>query len=282
VDSTPLEMRLERGEVVCWLACPFALPARDDREFLFGQTLGGRRHKNISYNPATGKTTGFRWHSEEQAARLGRVLANFAETAAGWLAGALPRYAALWIRDRASFRPEEEATRRLRLHARNDLLHIDAFPSRPSGGARILRLFVNINSSEPRVWMTSETFPRLLERYRHRLGPPPAHTTWARRLLRLLDGRPPRCAYDDFMLRLHHHMKNDEQFQEKGPRRFWSFTAGSAWLAFTDAVSHAELRGCYALEQSFFVPVPCLLEPSQAPYALFQRAYGLPQQRFAA
>src|SRR5947209_25694 len=87
------------------------------------------------------------------------------------------------------------------LPAGNDLLHIDAFPSRPTGGARILRLFANINPVEPRVWMTSNTFPRLLERYGHEAGLPTGDRAgWARQLgravLGLFAGQPRRTAYD--------------------------------------------------------------------------------------
>jgi hypothetical protein len=288
VDSTlPLEERLEQGELVYWPACPFALPAGDDLHFLFRQALAGRRHKNISFEPHTNKASGAHWQGKENSRRLERLLANFADTATGWLGRALPRYAAAWRRDRASYRPDEEATRCLRLHARNDLLHIDAFPSRPTHGARLLRLFANINLSEPRVWATSETFPRLLERFGRAVGLPAAGGPgWARRVgrsvLRLVDPRPPRPLYDEFMLQLHNHMKQDEYFQEKGPRRFWSFAAGSAWLAFTDSVSHAVLRGRFALEHTFFVPVQSMVDPSQSPATLFERACGLPLSRAAA
>ena len=78
-----------------------------------------------------------------------------------------------------SFRPVEEATRRLRLTARNDLLHVDAFPSRPTQGWRILRVFANVNSSEPRVWVTSDPFPKLLERYGAEVGLPVRERPWA-------------------------------------------------------------------------------------------------------
>src|SRR5262245_63665711 len=87
-----LEERLERGEVVCYPACPFALPAGDDREFLLRQALGGRAHKNISYDPATGRVAGFRRRGPDQEARLRRVLAAFAREATRWLASALPGY----------------------------------------------------------------------------------------------------------------------------------------------------------------------------------------------
>jgi hypothetical protein len=270
---------LERGEVIYLPVCPFPLPEGDDLHFLMAQSLGGRRHKNISYDPATGRVAGFRWHSEQQHRRLRNLLAAFADHAASWLATATPGYAGTWKRDRVGFRPEEEATRRLRLHARNDLLHIDAFPSRPTGGARILRLFANINPVEPRVWVTAEAFPRLLERCGHELRLR-NREGWARRFGRavigLLSPGPQRTAYDDFMLRFHHHLKDDYRFQEKGPRRFWTFAPGSAWLAFTDGVSHAELRGQFALEHTFFVPVESLVDPGQAPLRLLEHAGNKP------
>ena len=119
--------RLERGEVVYFAACPFAVPQGDDRQFLFEQTLGGRVHKNIAYDPATGKASGFTKHSAAQAERLRALLAEFAGGATTWLSGQVPPYAARWQLDRVSYRPAEEATRMLRLKARNDLLHVDAF-----------------------------------------------------------------------------------------------------------------------------------------------------------
>ena len=284
-QSLSLEACLERNEVVHLPACPFALPAEEDLEFLRGQTLRTRRDKNISYNPATGRVAGFRRHGQAQAERLRHVMEEFAASAERWLKQAAPRYAAGWHKDRVSFRPEEEATRQLRHTARNDLLHVDNFPSRPSGGARLLRVFANINPSQPRVWMTSDPFPRLLERYGAAVGLPAREQGgWPQRLTQNVLGlfRRQRSPYDAFMLRMHHFLKNNEQFQEKGPRRYWSFGPGSAWVVFTDSVSHAVLRGRYALEYTFFVPVNCMLDPSQAPVALLQRAAGVPVLRRAA
>src|SRR5207253_5872439 len=171
-QSLSLEMLLERNEVVHLPVCPFELPAGEDLELLLAQTLRTRRDKNISYNPATGRVAGFRWQGQARAERLRQVLEGFATSAERWLKSAAPRYAAGWQRDRVSFRPEEEATRQLRHTARNDLLHVDNFPSRPSGGARLLRVFANVNPSQPRVWMTSDPFPRLLERYGQAVGLP--------------------------------------------------------------------------------------------------------------
>lgn len=277
-----MEERLERGELIPFTPCPFALPAGDELAFLLQQRLKNAYHKNISYNPGSDSVAGFLLQSPEQTERLRAVLRDFSTGAATWLARLLPRYARHWQRDRASFRPEEEAIRALRMTARNDLLHLDAFPSRPTRGYRILRLFVNINPTDERVWVTSETFCRLLERFGHEVGLPDRHDTgWARRLGQNLlglfqPGSQERTPYDSFMLRLHHFLKTNSEFQERAPRRFWHFKPGTAWLAFTDTVSHAELRGQFALEHSFFIAPQSLALPDESPLALLERACGQP------
>jgi hypothetical protein len=286
--SASLAERLEQGEVIHYPTCPFAMAAGGDLQFLLAQRLGSKAHKNISYNPHTGQVAGFLRHSAEQAERLRRLLEDFADTATAWLAATLPCYARSWARDRVSFRPEEEATRRLRLKARNDLLHVDAFPSRPTQGRRILRLFVNINPSEPRVWVTSDPFARLLERFGKEAGLPTAGSAgWTTRLGQKVlglfqSGRRRRTVYDTFMLRFHDFLKANEEFQERGPKRFWTFLPGSAWLVFTDTASHAALRGRFALEHSFFVGPESLALPEESPPALLERACGMPVLRRAA
>ena len=272
-----LAERLEHGELVTFSPCPFALPADADRAFLFDQKLHSAK-KNISFNPATEKVTGFAYQSDEQSDRLIAIMKGFAVAAHTWLAKLLPCYAASWRPDRASFRPEEEATRKLRLTARNDLLHIDAFPSRPSQGCRILRLYVNIHPTDPRVWATSDTFDTLLAQYGSAVGLPNLFSEgWATRfgqgLLSIFQpGSSERTIYDRFMLRFHHFLKANDQFQERAPRRFWQFAPGTAWLAFTDSLSHADLRGRFALELSFFVAPTSLALPDLAPAAILDRA----------
>jgi hypothetical protein len=278
-----LAERLERGELVHYPVCPFPLPDEAEHTFLLAQQLAGRAHKNISYDPARDRAGGFRRRSPEQAERLRQVLASFARRATGWLARALPGYSDRWRPDRVSYRPLEEATRVLRISARNDLLHVDAFPSRPTNGWRILRLFVNVNPGEPRVWVTSEPFARLLERYGREAGLPKRarRRGWAGRLLETVPrlfrpGRAARSPYDAFMLRLHHYLKANEAFQEHTVKRVWSFPPGSMWLAMTDTVSHAVLRGRYALEHSYFVAPESLAVPDESPAALLARACGHP------
>jgi hypothetical protein len=270
--------RLERGELLYVPTCPFPLPHGEDRVFLFGQRQSAA-HKNIALDPEAGRLSGIRSLPPEEQERLRRLLQGFGMHATDWLGRLLPVYASGWRRDRITFRPEEEATRSLRHSARNDLLHIDTFPTRPTYGARILRLFVNIHAQDPRVWVTSETFPRLLDRYCRTVGlPRPVEGTWrrqlGRRLLQALGRRTADCFFDQFMLRLHHFLKADDNFQEKCPKRYWKFPPGALWLVFADGVSHAVLRGRYALEHSYFIPLSCLTVPDEAPIALLDKARG--------
>jgi hypothetical protein len=288
--GTPSDLarRLERGEVVEFQVCPYPLPRGEDMAFLLAQRLASRAHKNVSYDPRRDRAAGFLYQSADQAERLRCLLATFARGVSGWLAGVLPRYAAFWKPDLVSYRPIEEATRKARLKARNDLLHVDAFPTRPTNGWRILRCFANVNPTEPRVWVTSDPFARLLERYGEVAGLPGRHgIDWVRRVqdgvTRLFrPSRPTRSPYDAFMLRLHDYLKADEDFQERGPKTFWKFPPGSAWLAITDTCSHAVLRGRFALEHSYFVAPQSLALPDESPAALLARMCRQPVLESAA
>ena len=213
------------------------------------QRLKSSSQKNISYHPEQHTVSGYALHDTAQAERLLTLMREFSRQACGYLAKLLPRYAKSWQPDRASLRPEEEATRRLRLTARNDLLHFDAFPSRPTGGHRILRLYVNINPTDDRVWATSDTFAKVLTKYAGQVRwPSEQGITWLHRLgHRVAKIFQPtvgeRTRYDDFMLHLHHFLKTNDDFQDRASRHLWHFRPGTAWLLFSDTVSHAELRG---------------------------------------
>jgi hypothetical protein len=273
---------LERGKIGYYPVCPFPVAQGDDLRFLLEQRLASRAHKNVSYNPRSGRLGGFRRTSEAQAERLRDLLSRFQKNATNWLAGKFPGYARYWSLDQVSYRPEEEATRKLRQKARNDLLHVDAFPSRPTNGKRILRLFVNINPSEPRVWCTSMPFKQLLERYGSEAGlPGPDTANWLRQMGRTMaclvsPKLRKRSPYDQFMLRFHDFLKANDAFQVRGPKRYWSFPPGSCWIVFTDVVSHAVLRGRYALEHSYFVSPESLALPTESPPALLESLCNTP------
>ncbi|MBV9105215.1 MAG: Kdo hydroxylase family protein, partial [Verrucomicrobia bacterium] len=49
---------------------------------------------------------------------------------------------------------------------------------------------------------------------------------------------------------------------------------GSTWLAFTDQVSHAAMRGQYQLEQTFLVAVANLRDETGSPLRVLERLTG--------
>lgn len=279
--------RLERGGILYYPTAPFDLPQGADLDFLLQQELGSLAHKNISYNPINGKVNGFVRRSAEQEETLRGIFTRFSKAATDWLASLMPHYCHGWQLDRASFRPQEEATRRLRPKARNDLLHVDAFPGRPSRGNRILRVFANINPREPRIWVTSDPFAKLLKRYGEAAGLPGRNgSRWLEQIGQSMIGlfRPhvgQRSDYDLFMLRFHDYLKLNEDFQEKGPKYLHTFPPGCVWVAMTDTCSHAVLRGRYALEHSYFISPIVLALPDESPPVLLQKACAASNRRAA-
>lgn len=278
--------QLESGHILFFPQSPFRLPP-EDRDFLLGlRQTSAAFHKNIAYRPLEDRLTGLdKKEPEERAGRLRAILRRFSDDVTGRLGELLPPYARNWRRDFASFRPLEERGRPLRLRARNDLLHTDAFPTRPTRGDRILRVFTNLNPSEPRVWHTAETFEALAHRFARAAGLPRSarSSSFARlfaglaQLLRLPGaGRSP---YDQFMLRFHNFLKENADFQETCAKQRWEFPPGSAWIVFTDMVSHAVLSGQFALEQTYIVPRAAMALPQKAPIAILEGICGYPLER---
>ena len=277
---------LEEGDILFFERIPFPLSPQDRRFLLSQKQTGAQFHKNIAYRPHLDRITGFKKGSEADRLQLLEIMRRFSDSTVDYLARLLPAYARDWHVDYASFRPQEEAGRQLRLRARNDLLHVDSFPTRPTRGDRILRFFTNINPDQPRRWQTADPFPRLIEYLQskgsipsHLLAPPGRITRAGRSLkakLRQL-GLPLRVgsAYDDFMLRLHHYLKENQHLLSNFPTYSWDFPAGSSWLVFTDIVPHAALSGRFALEQTMIVSRASQALPEAAPLSILQRL-GMP------
>jgi hypothetical protein len=252
------------------------------RSFLLQQRKAeSRHHKNIAYRPAEDRLTGFIGENEEAQRRLHDILRNYSARVVEYLSKLLPEYKDRWRLDYASFRPFEEEGRDLRVRARNDLLHTDAFPTRPTNGDRILRFFTNLNPEKPRVWLTGQTFEPLAERYASQAGMPAARSSGALGLLvrtakALHLPAIARSPYDDFMLRFHHFLKENAEFQQSCPKTRHEFPPGSCWMVFTDMVSHAVLSGQFALEQTFIVPKDAMVTPERAPVRVLERLCGHP------
>lgn len=261
---------LEQGNILLFRRSPVAIPP-EDQDFLRRIRQTNRAyHKNIAYRPDSDRVTGCDREAVSDHEQLRSILRSFSNAAIAFLKQLLPRYMEQCHIDYASFRPVEEQGREASFNKRNDLLHIDAFPSRPTKGDLILRMFVNIHPDHPRVWITSDPFRLLAQQHAKAAGwPPPASSG---RLMQLLTRRSP---YDRFMLHFHDYLKRNAEYQRSCPKYRWEFSPGTLWIAFTDIVPHAVASGQYALEQTVIVPRGSLLAPECAPIeilnALVQR-----------
>ena len=273
---------LESGNILYFPQTPFEFPDDDIQFLLTRKQTDAAFHKNIAYRPAADRITGVDKSAGPDGDRLRAILRGYSQRSAHFLGELLSPYAGKWKLDFASYRPLEERGRPARLRARNDLPHVDAFPTRPTNGDRILRLFTNLNPTQNRVWITSQTFDVIGPRFAKAIGlARPNGGGWLQRAFRKiataahLPGAN-RSPYDDFMHRCHNAMKENAEFQEGCPKQRWEFPPQSTWIVFTDFVSHAVLEGQYALEQTFIVSREAMVRPETSPLAILESLAGYP------
>jgi hypothetical protein len=273
---------LEKGQILFFREPPFGFPAAD-QEFLLAQEWTDLRlHKNVSYRPSEDVLRGISGDSGT-VERVHSIFRNYSAQVVKFLSEFLSPYAGRWALDFASFRPIEEERRGLPLHKRNDLLHVDAFPSRPTRGGRILRVFTNLNREKPRVWNTTEDFESLARAHAEHAGlrqiaedddfVSRTVQNWGAKLGFGGFGRTP---YDMFMLRFHDYLKENREFQKDCPKIRMEFPPLATWIVFTDCVAHAVLSGRFAIEQTFLVPPTALVAPQFAPYKILENIAGRP------
>jgi 3-deoxy-D-manno-oct-2-ulosonic acid (Kdo) hydroxylase len=273
---------LESGQILFFRDLPFHLPS-EDRDFLLTQEWAELRlHKNVSYRPAEDLLRGVTGNPQT-IERVHSILRNYSAQVIEFLTKFLSPYAGKWIRDFASFRPFEEERRSLPVHKRNDLLHVDAFPSRPTRGGRILRVFTNLNPAKPRVWQTTEGFETLAKQHAMDAGLQQIAESdgflsrtvqdWGAKLGFSSFGRTP---YDMFMLRFHDYLKESRAFQANCPKINLEFPPLATWIVFTDSVAHAVMSGQYAIEQTVLVQREALVAPRVAPYRILETLAGRP------
>lgn len=277
-------VQLEAGDILYFPRTPIRIP-QDDLEFLLGQQqTDSSLHKNIAYKPKIDKLSGVDTKTADAAAvaRLQSIMRQYSKQVTEFLTGFLAPYKANWQLDYASFRPQEEEGRDLPQRRRNDLLHTDAFPTRPTYGARILRFFNNIHPSRTRDWVVGDPFATVVREFvPDHIAPHPDGTLskTAKSLGRAvgLDAAIPslkRSAYDDFMMRFHNFLKENPRWQAECEKYPWQFPPGSSWMVYTDTVPHAVLAGQYALEQTFLVRPEALVAPSSSPLNVLEEIAG--------
>lgn len=277
--------QLEEGNILFFPQTPIAL-ADDDVRFLLSleQTSSGL-HKNLAYKPALDRISGADMKNADAIAaeRLHRILREYSQQTTKFLASFLSPYRSRWKLDYGSFRPQEEQGRDLPLRRRNDLMHTDAFPTRPTHGARILRFFNNLHPTKTRDWITGEPFRTLapqfapgkiaLPREQSALARIAAKTACGLGLGRAIPALK-RSPYDDFMMRFHNFLKENAPYQAEGKREAWFLPPGSSWMVYTDMVPHAVLAGQYALEQTYLVSPEAMVAPEHSPLAVLQAMTG--------
>jgi hypothetical protein len=277
--------RLEAGSILFFPKSPIAL-TDSDLQFLRGQQqTDSSLHKNIAYKPKSNELTGVDTKTAKPAAvdRLRAIMRNYSQSVTAFLTAFLSPYAGRWQLDYASFRPQEEEGRDLPLRRRNDLLHTDAFPTRPTHGARILRFFNNIHPTRTRDWVVSDPFRAIAPKYAPaEIALPQPDSGVARAFKSFATGiglgaaapALKRSPYDDFMMRFHNFLKENRDFQSSCAKYDYQFPAGSSWMVYTDMVPHAVLSGQYALEQTYLVAAEAMVAPQHAPLTVLEELTG--------
>lgn len=261
---------LERGAILRFTNWPF--PLGNVERAMIAEGLGGQAAKNISYDPNTGMLKGTGAEGAVCAVLTGLMgrYARFAETLAHAVA---PGYGAGLTLGRTSFRPVDVAGRATSWRKDDRRRHIDAFPSTPTRGARILRVFLNVDQAgRPRCWRVGPDFEAYASAFLPRVARPVPGLASLQALLRITKSR--RTGYDQLMLGLHDAAKRDPDWQAHVPAQDVSFMPGQLWMCFSDQVPHAAVAGRNALEQSFYVDPAVLAAPGQSPLAVLARLTG--------
>jgi 3-deoxy-D-manno-oct-2-ulosonic acid (Kdo) hydroxylase len=258
---------IEDGGVLVLPHVNFALSGQEHR-FLSPEWSDGRA-KNISLEGAT--LRGARGAAADLE-ELRAMVARFAADAAGLVVTLFPRYAQHVQRARTSFRPQPAVGRGVSWRKDDSRLHVDAFPSRPNHGERILRVFSNVNPTSDRVWRVGEPFEAVARSFLPRIRNPLPGSAAVLAALHVTKRR--RSAYDHLMLNLHDRAKADLAYQRNCTQQVVHFAPGTTWLCFSDQVMHAAVSGQYMLEQTIHLPVSALYDPAKAPLAILERLTG--------
>ena len=229
--------------------------------------------RNVSLG-ADGVLKGAGGSAAEQA-QLAAMVVRFRQQALQLIDGLLPEYRGRLRFAPTSFRPRQVETRRQSVRADDQRMHVDAFPSRPNYGERILRVFANINPmGVPRVWRVGDDFETVARQFLPRAKP---YRLWQAKALNALHvTKSLRSEYDHLMLQLHDAMKRDEAYQKSGTQVSMPFAAGSVWVCYSDQATHAVMSGQFMMEQTLYLPPGREANPQASPLAILTRLVGRP------
>ena len=262
---------LEAGKVLFFPRLGFAV--QPDEQALLREDMLAPKSRNVSLG-ADGVLKGAAGSAAEQQA-LAAMVGRFRQQALRLVDDLLPEYQGLLRIAPTSFRPRQVETRAQSVRADDQRMHVDAFPSRPSYGERLLRVFTNLNPhGVPRVWRVGEDFETIARRFLPQAKP---YRLWQAKLLNAVHAtKSLRSEYDHLMLQLHDLMKFDEQYQKNGTQVTVPFPPGSVWVCFSDQATHAVMSGQFMMEQTLYLPPGKEVDPQASPLAILTRLVGRP------
>jgi len=238
---------------------------------LFREDIRDPKTRNISLS-ASGELKGVVGDEDTKALMAG-MIGRFRAQAEGLLGNLVPRYGEHLRRGATSFRPSVVQNRVQSWRADDRRMHVDAFPSRPNYGERLLRVFTNVNQDgEPRVWRVGEPFEDVARRFLPKAKP---YSAWQAKVLNALHvTKSLRSEYDHLMLQLHDGMKSDLDYQKNAPQVTFNFPPGCAWVCFSDQTSHAVMAGQYMMEHTLQLSPMHQYDRDASPLAILTRMKG--------
>jgi hypothetical protein len=267
-----VEALVESGHLLWFPQMPFELLPEERR--LLDPTLGDAKAKNISLRAGTDELRGAQASAQDQAA-LKAMVARFRDQAQVLVERLFPHYRGHLSPGNASFRPYAVQGRQSSWRKDDSRLHVDAFPSNPMRGQRLLRVFTNINpNGEPRVWRVGEGFEQFAQRHVAQIPRPLPGSASVLHWLHVT--KRPRSEYDHLMLHLHDRAKADMAWQQSAPQHTQPFPPGSTWVVYSDQVLHAVMSGQFMMEQTFMLQPQDLLTPQTSPLQVLERLTGRP------
>jgi hypothetical protein len=257
---------LESGAVVCLPGLDFPL-SKEESGLLDPRILAGKGA--VGYTPVTGKLSGTRCFGAEKK-RLKDLMSRYSRSARDLVSVLFPLYKEKLRLKRASLRPAEIAARKGSLREDDTRVQVDALPSEPTGGDRVLRVFCNVNpAGKAHEWRLGEPFEAVARHFLPRVGQPVPGSALLLYLLRRT--KTMQSEYDFIMLKLRDAMAADEGYQLSVGQEPVLFQPGTTWVCFTDSVSHAALSGQHQLEQTVFVPVDAMWDVKKSPLRVLER-----------
>jgi len=261
---------LEAGGVLYLPQLDFSLH-EEEKRFLSPDWSDGKA-KNIYLRGKERNLRGFSG-SEDDALALATLIERYASSVQQLVAELFPSYAGKLEIANTSFRPLEAAGRAQSWRHDDSRLHTDAFPSKPTHGTRIMRVFCNVNpDGRSRQWRVGEPFTEMAAHFLPRLPP---YRPWLAGVIEMLGiTKSRRSEYDHLMLHLHDAQKADLDYQKNAPQMAVPFSAGSTWICFSDQVLHAVMGGQHLLEQTLHLPISALGDPSLSPLGVLEKMRG--------